>query len=136
MCNSRANLEKCYVCDSTDDPDCISNPNERHHQVCSNYENQCFTFIGARNVVRGCMNDVTEEIRTQCLKDPRKCATCTTMDEIGCNNEIIQIEKCIECDSDTDVRCEHSPETVADKICNRFGNSFRKECYLSIVSLF
>lgn len=135
-CNSRAEFEKCFVCDSTEDPDCITNPNARHHQVCYSYENQCFTFIGAQNVVRGCINDTTEEIRTKCHKNPHKCAICKTMDEIGCNDEIFEIEKCIECDSDIDVRCQSSPETVEDKICNRVGNPFRKGCYLSIVSLF
>lgn len=134
-CNRRSSMEKCFVCDSTEDPLCATEPSSTHSKICDNYLNECFTHIQTDKVVRGCLYDHDIYFRMECQGSKRKCGTCTTMDKIACNSAPIPLNKCIDCNSTVDGRCRNKSNTIPGKICDNIGSTIHKGCYLSIVSI-
>lgn len=131
-CNSRASFIKCLKCHITpDDRQCAINPQLAESVMCKNYDDQCFTFIERFNVSRGCGG---HPFITACQADPNKCEVCDTFDENGCNNRIITMETCVECDSLIDKQCHEEPHLFKDKVCSGLKTIDRLGCYLSVVS--
>lgn len=133
-CNSRASFIKCFNCNSTEDQQCVENPQLGNSKVCEYYYDECFTHIGDYSVSRGCIGDKDKQFITRCRTDRDKCDVCDTLDENGCNNQTITLETCVECDSVKDSRCHEEPEIFTNKICSRLQSVDRPGCYLSVVS--
>lgn len=134
-CNTRAVLAKCLSCDSNLNPDCATNPRSEHTKVCDNYKDGCFTMITKTNVLRGCFEDVERNTQRICNSQADKCKICSPTDDVGCNNEKLQMEKCVECYSSIDERCRDHQELFESSICDSFESKRSKGCYLYIVSL-
>lgn len=133
-CNKQRFLERCLVCNSTENPDCATTSNSSYSKVCDSYRNMCFTRILPRSVIRGCFNDIKEAAQIQCSYDKERCKICRTNDGIGCNNIAIDTDTCIECDSTEDEGCRLKPKETDQRICAHVKSPKRKGCYLSIVS--
>lgn len=118
-CNSETAFISCLACDSTVDLDCISRPtiSSSSIKLCNNYENSCFSYIGPRNVVRGCLNDLDWKYVTKCQGSPEKCDICSGENGLICNNKRYSEAKCISCNSDKDKRCRNQPELLNQKLC-------------------
>ncbi|XP_055308419.1 uncharacterized protein LOC129572481 [Sitodiplosis mosellana] len=132
-CNSQHGLERCLICNSTVNPDCATSPNSSYSKVCDNYKNMCFTQILQQEVIRGCLNDLKEASRVKCQYNEARCGICSTSDGIGCNNEPVEMDTCIECDSTDDEGCRLTPKESDQKICAHIKLTKQKGCYLGIV---
>ena len=133
-CNSRTTFLKCLNCVTSDDQECAINPQSAESRVCEKYDSQCFTYIGSFNVSRDCAPYKNHALMRNCRDNPKKCELCDTFDENGCNNRTVQIESCVECDSDTDWNCHDQPELHKNKICTGFATQERARCYLKVVN--
>lgn len=125
------------MCHSKDDPSCATNPSSLLAKACSKYEDQCFTYISRENVIRGCLydNDASENVQRNCETDEKKCEICSTSP--ACNNKVLEMQRCIECDSDEEEgdndQCRNQPQEIDDRMCDHIDPSTPKGCYLSIV---
>lgn len=137
-CNDRISHASCMVCDSSKDPSCADNVTAQHGQVCREYENRCFTAVRNDSIVRGCFNDVDEQFKDECEKNPTRCEIC---DPIGrgnfCNSKNITADTCVVCDSRNDFYCRNHPNKQPTSICHRFGSTIEdvnnvKGCYLQL----
>lgn len=133
-CNSKPSFVKCLSCHRSKDPQCAINPQDANRKICKSYNDQCFTYIQRFDITRGCVNEKGDSFIEQCNKDPNKCAICLSETEVnGCNNQVIKMETCLECDSDIDPRCRDDPEVFQDKICSHLIPANQAGCYLKVV---
>lgn len=134
-CNNRNSFEQCIHC-TFEDPNCALKPNESMSKTCKEYGvgDVCFSHIGEAGILRGCLYDQGNEFMKQCSHYPSNCKVCSTNDKKSCNNEIIEMETCIECDSTIDAKCHNESETLKSKIYNTFQATDNVDCYLSITN--
>lgn len=138
-CNKRKSFEKCFLCSTADDPNCAWTPKGNETKICKDYHDECFTFIGQAAISRGCLNELSQDFKRICRSDVTKCNICSsrTSGYSNCNDVIVNIEKCFECDSNNDgENCRQHPQSVTEKLCSRIdadGISKRAGCFLSMV---
>lgn len=133
-CNSRINFGKCLYCDSAANPNCAINTTSIDNKICKNYNDECFVFIDKTSIKRGCLQELDSEFQDQCISNETKCETCTSDDNSVCNTRLFVLERCVECDTETDEKCRDEPELYVNKICNTIEVTPRKGCYLKIVN--
>lgn len=132
-CNLKKSFQKCFVCDSNTDPNCLSNNIERI-KLCAIYDDQCYTFVNGSRTFRGCLNDLTPDLVNECQKSANNCEICSSDEQQACNNRDLSLHKCIECDSNTNPECCDQPEVLqAGKICSLRKN-VKNGCYLKIIN--
>lgn len=137
-CNNQMKFARCMVCDSKEDPTCADDVTLKHEKMCGEYENHCFTMVRNDSITRGCFNDVDEQTRIECEKDPRRCEICDPFDRGNhCNSKNITVDTCVVCDSRNDFYCRNHPNTQPTSVCHRFGatigdESYVKGCYLRL----
>ncbi|XP_055309662.1 uncharacterized protein LOC129573299 [Sitodiplosis mosellana] len=135
-CNSRLSFTKCLKCTTFDDRQCAINPElaptKGWSRICENYDDQCFTYIERFGVSRGCKLEKEPPFIDNCQNDPNKCEICNTLHGFGCNDRIITMETCVECDSDTDMHCYERPHEFQDKVCSGLETEDRLGCYLQV----
>lgn len=134
-CNKRNSSEQCIHC-TVEDPNCASKPNESMSKTCKQYGvgGECFSHIGEAGILRGCLHDQKYDFIKQCENNPSNCKVCSTNDEESCNIEVIEMETCIECDSNIDAKCRNESETLKSKIYSTFQAIEHVDCYLSITN--
>lgn len=93
-CN-RQNIVKqsCVICNSTTTPSCAETNPGIEMQECPTLvqtfdERWCYTYRDTRDrsVHRGCLSEVTQELRTTCLQEKQK--VCEICDTLGCNDKM------------------------------------------------
>lgn len=104
--------QTCYSCDSTKSVDCLLSPNLLKNKTCPHLENECYTFVKNDVVLRGCTGDLIIATPDKC-KNPFECKLCS--DKVNCNNDKIEAEQCISCDSTVDPTC-HENSTFSTNI--------------------
>lgn len=121
-CNTRPSFERCYNCDSTKYPNCFTNLEKTHSKICKDYDDECFTHIGDSDIVRGCLKEQNFRFQSICRNNnENKCATCTTKEGLGCNEQKLNIEYCAHCNSEKDENCRDQPESFKDRLCSKFA---------------
>lgn len=133
-CNKRNSFSICIHCTELEDPNCALKLNESLSKTCKQYGDECFSHFGENGISRGCLQEQENEFVLQCQSDPLNCKICLTNDGKSCNDDILQMETCIECDSDTDVKCRNESETLMNKTYSTFQKAERVDCYLSITN--
>lgn len=130
-CNYLSSFTTCFECDSATNRKCATNPQSTRNKVCKSYHDNCFTQIGRLSITRGCMeeNGINVEV---CRNNPDKCDVCTT--EFPCNNQSIQLDACVDCDSSMNPECRNSSGAFVNKLCSRLRQSPSEGCYLRVVS--
>lgn len=118
-CNSRPHMPQCRVCSSASSVNCIRAAWIYDRQTCRRYNDECYTHVDSNNtVVRGCLGHAPLAIKYDCYAgnpgDPERCDTCR--DRV-CNDETVDGEFCIECDSETDPNCGRHPNGTMHKQC-------------------
>lgn len=95
---------------------------ECYSKECECESDSCFTHISHGIVRRGCLKDSIQsfyfekkiDLITDC-KDKSMCELCSGKN--NCNNKDVPAETCIECDSESDINCVHTPNPTMIKEC-------------------
>ncbi|XP_037051310.1 proprotein convertase subtilisin/kexin type 5-like isoform X1 [Bradysia coprophila] len=119
--------ERCVVCDSDVDANCVTNLNETMQQSCpsSPAGMGCYRFDdGGGMIKRGCVGSLLAVEITECRREGAFCKTCTGN---NCNAQV-DFQKCHECDSDSNVSCIRSPSTVSTQTCRNYIDT----CYVHV----
>lgn len=133
-CNLRESFVKCLSCNSDDDPNCTSNPTSSDIavKVCNNYDDSCYSLIGAHNVTRGCLNELNWNLIVNYRSSPNRCDICVSHGDNICNDKKLQEFKCIVCDSDTNEKCRNQPELLTAELCGLAVSDDGFGCFLEI----
>lgn len=96
---------KCIKCDSSIDPTCsidASKLPESCDTIANGQTDACFVHVRNGTVARGCLSE-NFGLEEDCRRvDGAHCSLCTTD---GCNQKAIESERCVRCDSESDVNC-------------------------------
>lgn len=132
-CNSKQSFEKCQVCDSAVNKNCIRSPGLVEPKVCKYYDDECFTRIGDTTVSRGCLMEMDEKFVSECRENNRKCERCNITPRSyskTCNLQILTLSTCIECNSIVDENCRNGPELINEKLCGFINSTEKENCYM------
>ncbi|XP_055306430.1 uncharacterized protein LOC129570749 isoform X2 [Sitodiplosis mosellana] len=128
-CNIKNTLNKCLICHSQTDPNCVSNTTAVQVKVCPAYENKCYTLINDdKTVQRGCA-DKDENFIRKCYHSNSQCDICSNHVKNVCNDNHL-LDTCIVCDSSTDPLCRKQPEQIKDRACSVNPLKNTDGCYL------
>lgn len=82
--------------------------------------NECYFFQDGENEVeryeRGCVRDLNEELRTDCLSQSDTCKTCEGK---NCNKKK-EFQQCITCDSRDDSECSRDATSQSSVMCQNY----------------
>lgn len=124
-CNTKLNFQKCRICNSTENVDCVRAASMVSTVTCKTYLDQCFTHVVGDVITRGCLLDKTVDD----IIDYKKvcditdaCELC--IDKENCNEKIVDGEFCLACDSTIDPKCR-----------SNVSFAMRKQCPLSVKPL-
>lgn len=130
-CNSLQQFERCYICDSANDPNCVTLESPAEIRMCKNYEDTCYTHIDKKSIKRGCLMETTPQLIYYCGIYRNKCDVCTAKGENDiCNRRSVAIEHCVECDDHFDKgRCGNDTEVMNEIICGTHLSSTLEGCF-------
>lgn len=143
-CNAKRTFQKCHVCNSSDSVNCIRAPWTFKTQTCRNYLDECFVHVSNDVVIRGCLAEQSNDtsIKQDCENNDI-CEKCSK--EENCNNQVVDGEFCLSCDSHTDPNCRTNvsfamrtqcPLTVHPLGCYRFedenGSLIKRGCLSNV----
>lgn len=116
-CNQEAGFAQCKQCSSVTDVDCFRGPRWVHSVTCPDYLDTCFLHVQNNTATRGCLGNATEPaVGVDCADgDGERCAVCRGAD---CNDQLLDGEFCLHCDSATDPRCGQAPDWTMRKQCD------------------
>lgn len=132
-CNFKQSFSRCLNCNTTDNSQCAINPQMIKSKICTKYEDDCFTLIGKFIVSRGCVDEVDVNF-SKCVNS-KKCEICDANGRNDCNNRMIVMERCVDCDTskDHDQSCWKNPIDHKNKICSKIDSTDREGCFLKKV---
>lgn len=126
-CNKKTEFQKCRVCNSTDNVNCIRSPGSFATVTCQNYQDECFVHVENNIVTRGCLAEtVSTPIQTDCQRNNDYCEKCSIAS--NCNNKIIDGEFCLTCNTETDPNCRANLNFTMRTQCPLSVNP--RGCYL------
>lgn len=129
MCNKKETFQKCFACNSEDDPNCATLRGQLTEKVCDDYMDTCKVYVRPnRTTHRGCFKDDQVECSPQSIN----CKSCT---ENECNGEIFPANRisCYNCEGEnanSDCYKNLENNTELSYPCETFN--FRDSCYLYI----
>lgn len=119
-CNKQIEFQKCRVCNSADNINCIRSPESFEERTCRKYIDECFTHVENNVVIRGCVSNMNPiPIQNDCNANNEYCEKCSS--GFNCNNKIIDGEFCLTCNSENDPNCREN-----------LNNTMRTQCPLSV----
>lgn len=135
LCSDRDNcndmniiVESCIECHTDANLNCTYEPNKEMSKTCplTVIPSGCYLRkSGLSNIQRGCLSNLDENERGQCLKDPSICKTCVGND---CNMEM-KFQSCYICDSSVDgEKCRRIAQDTKMKLCR----NYLSECFISV----
>lgn len=130
LCNTKQSFQKCYSCDSEDDPNCATLQGDLPEKVCDDYLDSCKVYVKPNMTThRGCFNEMLGD-GVECANQSVNCRQCI---ESNCNGEIFPSNRlsCFHCEGEnSDHECykdlENDPELSYP--CETYN--FRDSCYL------
>lgn len=137
FCNTKQTFARCLHCNYLLDPECAIYPEaSMFSKVCDVYEeDKCYTYISKFNVTRGCLREQKTDFEKEvCAKNPQKCSICSETNGLGCNNQTITMETCVDCDTNNGDNCYDDLDKFKGKICSDLDTEENEGCYLNIVS--
>lgn len=118
-CNSKSSHLSCLTCSCENATSCSPDNAKCESKICENYTDECFVYVANNTVHRGCLSNKTliagVNLTTLCEND-ENCAKCSHQN--NCNNQEIESEYCISCDSITNNDCEHKPTEEQSVKCS------------------
>lgn len=128
-CNIKPSFQKCFSCNSQDDPNCATLKSALPEKVCGDYLDTCKVYVKPNSTTnRGCFKEM-EGDGIECLPQSVNCKQCS---DNFCNGDIFPASRvtCYHCDSDnaTDDCYGNLNENLALSFpCETFN--FRDSCY-------
>lgn len=126
-CNSQLQYQRCLSCDSMTNPDCLVPNDNVPSSVCRAYIDTCITHFENNRAIRGCSSN-RGDLQLSCGNDTSLCNTCDT--GFNCNNDNIEDEFCITCDSEIDAQCKNNPNIAMAQQCGADVKLNKMGCYL------
>lgn len=117
-CNAQPKFQSCRTCNSTQNVNCIRSSGAVSSVQCRKYTDQCYVHVDNNVVTRGCLavSPLDDAERTVCTSgDNENCQTCNG--NSNCNNQLVDGEFCITCDSKFDANCHSSTNFTMRKQC-------------------
>lgn len=125
-CNSQLRYQRCLSCDSMTNPDCLLPNDNVPSSVCRNYIDTCTTHFENNRAIRGCSSQ-RADLQLSCWNDSSLCNTCNT--GMDCNDDKIEEEFCVTCDSEIDANCNVSPNITMAQQCGTDVKLNKMGCY-------
>lgn len=132
MCNVKPTFQRCFTCNSQDDPSCATLQDDLPETLCDDYLDTCKVYVKPNMTThRGCYKEMSGD-GVECLPQSVNCKQCS---DNNCNGEVFPA---------TRLSCFHCDEATADDECynNLEGNTelsfpceiynFRDSCYFYI----
>lgn len=114
-CNIKVDVQQCILCSSDNLSECIRSPHLLPLKRCRKYTDECIVHVTNDTVIRGCLSDFdSDQIENNC-KDKDICKKCSNTN--GCNNEIVDGEFCIHCNSESDLNCKNNVNVTMHQQC-------------------
>jgi hypothetical protein len=129
MCNSKETFQKCYQCNSTENPNCATLLGKLPEVLCDDYMDTCKTYVKPSSTThRGC----SKMEPTVCTPGLSNCSECKTN---LCNGEKFPSNRisCYHCTANsTDSECfgQIKSNSTLSHICETYN--FRDSCYLYV----
>uniref|UniRef100_A0A1A9X3I3 DUF753 domain-containing protein n=1 Tax=Glossina brevipalpis TaxID=37001 RepID=A0A1A9X3I3_9MUSC len=119
-CNTLDDLPQpvyCVYCNSTSDPDCVTD-SSKDGKMCDVLPyTECYTRIDSDGSThRGCLFDLEGDIFEECIDSSiNSSGMCQVCDSSSCNNEIYPKDRrsCLRCNSLSNSACEDNPLSFA-----------------------
>ena len=130
MCNIKASFQRCFTCDSQDDPNCATLKGELEEKLCDDYLDSCKVYVKPNmTTVRGCFNEMLGD-GIECSPQSVNCKQCP---EPNCNGEIFPANRlsCYHCEGpNSDHECYEDVEENVEfsHPCETYN--FRDSCFL------
>lgn len=127
-CNAQPKFQSCRTCNSTATVNCIRSSGAVPSTVCRKYTDECYVHVDNNIVTRGCLSaSLLEEPERQiCSSGTESCQSCNGT--ANCNNQLVDGEFCLECDSASDENCRANTNFTMRKQCPLSVTPFG--CYL------
>lgn len=115
FCNNKPLKDTCIVCDSITEPSCDGAPDSIAESICSvndRFDSEgCYLQKSDNIIRRGCIQDLTNEIKTECRSQSNDCQICLSR---NCNKKKEFQQNCFTCNGLTDPLCSqgYSNETI------------------------
>lgn len=97
MCNVKPTFQKCFTCNSQDEPFCATLQGELPETVCSDYLDTCKVYVKPNMTThRGCFKEMLSD-GIDCPPQANNCEQCS---DNNCNGEIFPANRlsCFHCD--------------------------------------
>ncbi|XP_031624827.1 uncharacterized protein LOC116341726 [Contarinia nasturtii] len=125
---SNIQYETCIECNSNDDDRCRTKPEALQGNVCkqgrSTESEGCYLNIAEDRVQRGCITDLSSNMKTICVGNSNDCKSC-----VGNNcNAKVKFHECYNCNSKTDLQCSRDASLTDTKTCR----TYYSECLTGI----
>lgn len=117
-CNVKPTFQRCRSCNSTQNVNCVRAGFSFATVACRLYDDTCYTHVDNNSVVtRGCLSDARLPVAViqSCQSNDDSCETCSNAN--GCNDEIVDGEFCLHCDSEIDPNCHLNANYTMRKQC-------------------
>lgn len=124
-CNNRLRFQRCLSCDSMTNPDCLLPNDQIPSELCRNYFDTCITHFEDNRLQRGCTSRYND-LQLSCSNNSSLCKTCDA--DNNCNDDLLEEEYCVTCDSEIDANCRTNPNTSMITQCGS-DIKFRNGCY-------
>lgn len=132
-CNIKRAFQTCIACDSNIDGEACIEANRSwktafklKNRQCPNYMDQCYTRVENGIVSRNCTDDNINSIQN-CENDPKHCKVYSN--SLG-NENPIERNICVVCDSDIDKRCRPQEIIKDEDLFKEFPLTINEEgCY-------
>lgn len=111
--------ERCYVCDSRSDPDCVKNVNVTMSTQCGSVKDAGWgCFLDTRNNVvrRGCVSSLNAGELSDCDGSPDQCKICKGH---NCNRKL-EFQRCHSCNSSSDIGCVYGADNMPNVTCRNY----------------
>lgn len=124
-CNKNISFQACRTCSSNSTVSCIRSPGSVPSKICREYIDECFLHVSNDTIVRGCLSEINDQYKDDC-KNGDVCEKCSNT--INCNNQIVDGEFCITCNSAISPNCKDNVTETMHTQCKLAVNQLG--CYL------
>lgn len=130
MCNNKTSFQKCFVCDSDDNPNCATLQGTLPEKQCDDYLDTCKVYvIPGMTTHRGCFNEMIGD-GIECSSQSVNCQQCS---DNNCNGEVFPSNRlsCFHCEgADSSETCYQNLDESSELsgiTCEVYN--FRDSCY-------
>lgn len=130
MCNLKPFFQKCFFCNSEDDPNCATLQGPLPEKICDDYSDTCEVYVKPNMTThRGCFNEMSDDGIACSSVNCRQCF------DNGCNGDIFPPNRlsCFHCEgANSDDNCYKNLDDSSELSHPCETYNFRDSCYFYI----